>query len=184
MKSRTDIDWSNHKVDVTEHPGVLIHHIRIDGRSLHNVKFINAGGILAVTGDFGNWIFCREFHPSKEGGVSDGYWNEKLRISSVQDSDEWDAEATKRQLIHQLSEYLLDKGETHEDQTTEYYQECISKCDEHEFDYTYYAYREYPSNWDSECVVFVKKTKQSLKCVYDAFDEICRRIKENDANKN
>ena len=40
--------------------------------------------LCVVTGDVGNWMFCREFHPSSKGHVSDYYWVEKLQMSSSQ----------------------------------------------------------------------------------------------------
>lgn len=184
-KNRTSNDWSKHEVAITKFDGVLIHHIKkINGSSDRNVKFINAGGILAVTGDYGNWIFCREFHPSKEGGVSDGYWNEKLKLASCQEPFDFDSEATKEQLKNEFSEYKIDNTIFSEDndfnEKCEYYSKCIELCDEGELDYTHYAYRERPNDVEYEDVVFIKTEKIWLKCVYDAFDEICRRYRENE----
>ena len=50
------------------------------------MTFINSENIMSVTGDWGNWIFCRMFFPSSKNYVSDSYWREKLRIASKQTS--------------------------------------------------------------------------------------------------
>lgn len=175
---RTDIDFEKHEILITKTDEVLIHHLK-KPNTLHNsIKYINCGGILAVTGDYGNWIFCREFHPSADGYVSDGYWYEKLRILSTQDGEEFDGEATKKALQERLNEYKEDYGEDAREEVIEYYEECMNKCDEHELDYTHFAYREQPRGMDYEDVILEKDYKFWLKAVFDGFDEICRRLKE------
>jgi hypothetical protein len=175
---RTGIDFSKHEVIVKQNDECLIHHLKIPTINCHNIKYINCSGILAVTGDFGNWIFCREFHPSKDGYVSNGYWHEKLKILSTQEAMDFDGEATKKALQDKLDEYKQDKGEDANEDVIEYYEECINKCDEHELDYTYYAHREQPNGFDYEDVILIKDYKFWLKAVFDGFDEICRRMKE------
>ena len=69
---RTEVDFSKHVVEITKQEGLFVCYIRVPGTITNSVKFINTNDIMAVTGDFGNWIFCREFHPSATGGVSDG----------------------------------------------------------------------------------------------------------------
>ena len=177
---RTKIDFSKHDVLVTKTDEVLIHYLRKPNTVCDSIKYINCGGILAVTGDYGNWIFCREFHPSKDGYVSDGYWHEKLRILSTQDAMDFDGNATKESLQEKLNEYKNEQGEGADEDVIEYYEECMSKCDEHELDYTHFAYREQPNGMDYDDVVLIKDYKYWLKAVFDGFDEICRRMKEEE----
>jgi len=190
---RTNIDWSKHEVIVTDTPEVKIWYLKKPGTMHDSIKYINCDGILAVTGDYGNWIFCREFHPDAEGGVSDGYWYEKLQISSTQNGMDFDPEETKKELKAKIHEYLEDNGKEWtevidedgdtDDEVFEYYLRCIEKCDESLFDYEYYAYREFPPDLDYDDVVVYKDYKYWLKAVYDGFDEMCRRLKEeNDLN--
>jgi hypothetical protein len=180
---RIGIDFSKHEVIVTKNDNLLIHYLKKPGTTWDSIKFINCDGILAVTGDYGNWIFCREFHPSKDGYVSDGYWHEKLQILSSQQGMEFDGEATKEELRRKIAEHkeevaqdLLEENES----LLEYYEECISLCDDNELDYTYYAYRNLPKGMDYDDVVFLKDYKPWLKAVFDGFDEICRRMKEGE----
>lgn len=181
MKNRTGIDWSKHKLKVIKNDDVLIHTFYQPGTSTHCVKFINTNGIMAVTGDFGNWIFCREFHPSSQGAVSDGYWLEKLQIDSEQEGKEYDADGTADEINNMLNGGIEEYGWTGNDaeQVREYFEECLRLTDD-ELGYTAFAYREYPSFFDSESVIFVKKTKVWLECVFDAFDAICYTLKEQE----
>jgi hypothetical protein len=92
---------------------------------------------------------------------------------------EFDGEATKAALLEKLNEYKEEKGEDADEEVIEYYEECMNKCDEHELDYTHYAYREQPDGFDHEDVIILKEYKFWLKAVFDGFDEICRRLKMN-----
>lgn len=181
---RTGIDFSEHEILVTEQEGLLVHYLCKPNTVMDSIKYINTNGILAVTGDYGNWIFCREFHPSAKGGVSDSYWAEKLQIASVQKARAWDGDATKARLYEELAQYKLECEEEQQEpkeEVIEYYEGCINECDSHEVDYTHYAYGNIPDNWDSESVVFEKEYHCQLKYVFDGFDEICRRMKEQES---
>ncbi len=188
--TRTDIDFSEHIVIETKQDNLLIYDFRIPETQMNRIQFINTNGILAITGDFGNWIFCREFHTSKDGYVSDHYWCEKLQISSTQTYSDYSSKETKEELRRKLKEYIEEqKSEDEnfnehdeENEILEYFKECIRRVDD-ELDYTSYAYREYPDGLDGEDVVFVKEIKYRLKLIFDAFDEMCRRLKENELAK-
>lgn len=176
---RTGIKFHEHEVNVTEFKGAVIHHLKKPNTYTDSIKFINAGGVLAVTGDYGNWIFCREFHPDPKGGVSDGYWEEKLQIASTQNPHEFDKERTRIEIEVMLNGGIKDygwKGDKAEEMK-EYFEECLDRIDD-ELDYKQYAYNNYPSFCDHEIVIFCKKTKYWLNAVFDGFDEICRRMKE------
>lgn len=171
---RTSIDFSKHIVEVSQSEGLLVHHLRIPNSYRNSIKFINTNGIMAVTGDFGNWIFCREFQPSAEGAVSDGYWCEKLGMASTQTYSNFSQKETQLAIQELLStEEDLTEGET------EYLNECLSAVEEGEFDYTRVAYRENVGRFeDAESVPFRKEINVWLSYIFDGFDEICRRMKE------
>lgn len=184
IMNRTGIDFSKHIVEITNQKGLLVHHFRIPGKYINSIKFINTNGIMCVTGDFGNWMFCREFHPSKEGHVSDDYWHEKLRISSCQNASVFDSEATEEYLKEGIKSSLEEYGYTDDKLllAKEYYEECLSYVSYSEFEYTAFAYQNIPSFMDAEEVPFIKDIKHHLKIVFDGFDEICRRMKEDDSS--
>lgn len=186
---RTQIDFSKHEIitlhaDFDSSNDATVHYLKIPGTRMNSIKYMNIGGILAVTGDFGNWIFCREFHPGPKEGVSDGYWHEKLSILSVQEALDFDGEGTKKALQEKLTEYKEEHPEDADEDIIEYYEECMNKCDDHELDYTHFAYREQPRNFDYEDVIIVKDYKPWLKAVFDGFEEICRRMKENEIKQS
>ena len=135
------------------------------------VRFINSCGTLTVNGDFGNWVFNREFHPSKDGKVSRGYWDEKLQIASVQKSHKFSTKQTK-ELLAGFSKQLKEDG--YED-VNEYWIEDLESSVYDELDYTYIAYRQNDSDIDYESIPFGEKRHVWLDIIYDAFNEICRR---------
>ena len=72
--SRTSVDWSDHVLTTSKEGYTLIHTIKKPDTVWDMVTFINTNNIMVVTGDNSNWMFCREFHPSPAGRVSEGYW--------------------------------------------------------------------------------------------------------------
>ena len=171
---RTQVDYSKHEVLVTENEHILIHHLKKPGTGIESVKFINTQGILAVTGDFGNWIFCREFHPSEKSAVSDGYWCEKLQIASSQEPEEFGVEATKKEIIEKLKDRDSGYGKPEREYLKGLYRQLESENNEHW--YITHAYENLPRDWDYESIPLVKRHKFWLKAIFDAFDEICSRM--------
>lgn len=178
MSNRMNIDFSKHELTVTKTDQVTIHHLKRPDTIIYNCKFINTNGVLLVTGDFGNWVFCREFHPSKGGKVSSGYWAEKLHINSEQEGMKFDSESTIKEINQGikggLEEYGYEDNELEEMQ--EYYNNLLDYAECSEWEYTSYAYMEKPSFLDAESVPFVKDIKPNLKAVFDSFEEICKRL--------
>ena len=52
--ARTKIEFEKHEVLVTKTDDCLIHYLKKPNTRCNSIKYINCGGILAVTGDFGN----------------------------------------------------------------------------------------------------------------------------------
>jgi hypothetical protein len=174
---RTGIDFSKHELHlfISKERDERIYNFQIPNRQCCRLVFINSCGIMAVTGDFGNWIFCREFIPTKGGRVSDGYWCEKLQIASTQDSDEFDSDATQKE----IEEYLANPEDPVTEDEKEYLEELLSLLND-EFDYMHYAHREGKGRFsDHERVPTCKRIKPWLLMVFDGFEEICSRVDEN-----
>ena len=176
---RTNVDYSKHVVTETKSDGLLVHHFGEPSTSCNSMTFINTNGIMAVTGDFGNWIFCREFHPSPTGRVSDGYWHEKLRNSSTQDGTVYDSDATQIAVQAEIDGGYADYGYTGTEleEMIEYGKECLELVHD-KYAYELFAHREMPHG-DIESVSCVYKTHVWLEYIFDGFDEICLRMKEN-----
>jgi hypothetical protein len=183
MKNRTGIDFSKHIVLET--------HFKNDNHNIdiwdlkkpysnytNRVRFINSCGTLTVNGDFGNWVFCREFHPSADGFVSDGYWSEKLHISSQQTSAKYDSERTEKAIRKLIKSELKEYGYEGEElrKLKEEFKELLNYVDD-EIEYKCMAFRHL--SIDYELIPFCETRHIWLSIVYDAFDELCRRLKTN-----
>ncbi len=172
-KPETTINWSKHKLKITTNKNVLIHDLKIHNSMQDRVTFINSMGICAVTGDYGNWIFCREFHPSKEGYVSRAYWSEKLKIGSTQQSGAFDSDFA----ISKIDAYLNDEEYEWEEEEKEYLENLKNSAEDGEYAYNAAA-MDYPGNFDSEMIPTGLKRRYWLSAVYDAFNEICTRTRK------
>lgn len=175
---RTGIDFSKHILHITEakNPQVRIADLRLPDSGIDRFVFINSMGVMTVTGDYGNYVFNREFHPSPDGGVSDSYWVEKMSISSYQTLSIFDPEKTEKE----IREHLSDPELSEEDRI--FLEDLLNLIDD-ELSYTHYAYRNFPSGGrfcDCEYIPYCKKLQGQIPFVFDAFDEICRRLKEAD----
>jgi hypothetical protein len=133
---------------------------------------------MSVTGDFGNWIFCREFHPSRNGYVSDNYWIEKLEIYSVQKGRAYDRDGTV-ELLESLDENdLLESGYSAKNiaDIKEYYEDLLSYASDNEFDYLHELYDRKPDCLECDELPIEESIHKRLKIVFDAFEEICKRF--------
>jgi hypothetical protein len=166
---RSGLDFSKHKLKITDQDGLLVHYLKKPDTICDSIKFINTNGIMAVTGDYGNWIFCREFHPSPKSYVSEGYWREKLKISSCQEPSKFDPDKTEEEIKRRLKEDCTEEE-------NDYYNDLLSQIGDGEIKYMYHAYYEAPSSMDAEYIPYVKSVDHWLLCIMDGFDEICRRM--------
>ena len=169
-KRRTNVDFSEHVVTKTESKELLIHYLAKPNTRCCAVKFINTQGIMAITGDYGNWIFCREFHPSHDGFVSAHYWCEKLQISSTQKYSDFSSYETEKDINKRLTD-----DEDLSDEDKEYLNDLLNYVHECEERYMVYAYDNLPKDRDHEFIPLVKKLNPWLEVIFDAFEEICKR---------
>lgn len=167
---RSKLNFKDHNLIVTKEGETLVHYLRKPNTVCDSIKFINTNGIMAVTGDYGNWIFCREFHPSPTGYASDGYWREKLKISSCQEPSKFDPDETEKEIKKRLKE------EDCPAEYTEYYNDLLNHIEDGEINYMYHAYYDAPRNMDAEYIPHVKSVNHWFLCILDGFDEICRRL--------
>lgn len=183
IEKRTTVDFSKHII-IESHYQDGEYNLDVwdfklsDSNYRHRIKFINSCGILAVKGDFGNWIFCREFHPSKDGFVSGGYWDEKLVINSEQEASKYSVEATRKAI------YEFEKEHEDSEEDIKDWIEALKDSVEDETEYVFTAYRETPRDIDYEDVPFEKERHHYLNVIYDAFDEMCKKSRKIMKNKS
>lgn len=171
-KPKTDIDWAKYELHVTKNDAVLIHDLKKPDTAHGRIQFINICGIMAVTGDYGNWIFCREFHPSKDNYVSQRYWLEKLQIASCQKPVNYDADETTKIINERLSKEDLEEDER------EWLEDCLGHVYEGEFWYTSWMIDNKPKWMDNEGLPIGEKINPWLEVIFDGFNEICRRMSD------
>ena len=178
-KKRTNVDFSKHEFNTdvfTNAKGeeINVFELKKPDTNCGRITYVNAKGTLTVSGDYGNWVFCREFHPSADEHVSDHYWIEKLKIYSTQVPGEYSSEDTKAEILGKIEEL---KAEDHndEDEIIKYYNDCLDYVGE-EWEYTKFAYDEVPNGYDHEWVIFNKRLSPQLEIVFDWFEEMCDRI--------
>lgn len=169
-KKRTTVDFSKHEFNTdvfvnSKGEEINVFELKKPNTNCGRITYINAKGTLTVNGDYGNWVFCREFHPDADEHVSDHYWIEKLRIASTQVPGEYNSEDTEKEIREKIEEL---KSEDHddEDDIIKYYTECLDYVDE-EWQYTKFAYDEVPSEYDHEWVIFNKRLSPQLEVVFD-----------------
>lgn len=172
------IDWSKHELLIEDSEEKKIWRLKRPGTCVFQVNFINTEGRLLVTGDYRDWLFCREFHPSPDGHVSFGYWMEKLRTSMGHMDWDLDWDAIQKEIDEFPSRYT-DDDLTVPEEVTDWLRDLETHMDD-KLDYEYCAFREKPSQIDYEDVPYCRKVPIQLDIVFDAFNEICRRLKERE----
>jgi hypothetical protein len=181
-EKRTAVDFSKHILTETHFKDEITGHtldvwdLKVPNTNWYRVVFINSCGVLTVDGDYGRYSFCREFHPSAEGAVSDGYWHEKLRIGNDLEWDRYDAEETEKEIKNLIDGGLEDYGYEGEEleKLKEQFTDLLGYVDD-KIAYEYHAYRDTDID-DYEMIPYVKKHNVRLDIIFDAFDEICRRL--------
>lgn len=172
---RSGVDFATHELLIKQSDGLVVHHLKKPDTMQGNIKFINTTGVLVVTGDYGNWMFCREFHPGEYAGVSDGYFLEKLKMYSCQEPQKYNSEETGKE----IEKMIADTSDEYSTEDKEYLKEILRYTD-NEYEYVYMAHFggvKKPPYRDHEFVPFVKKINPWLEIVFDGFDEVCRRLK-------
>ncbi len=175
MNKRTNIDFSKHEITIIESDGVLIHKFKKPNTIINSLIFINACGVMTVTGDFGNWVFCREFHPTPNSKVDGSYWSEKLRISSVQKSASYDSDETRNRIYEFKQTFEESYGREMNDEEKDWV-ESLEKSADDKYEYIFTAYRETPRTIDTEAVPYGEKRHDWLNAVYDGFEALCEKL--------
>lgn len=175
---RHGFDFTDHVHEIIQDEYVRIDKFKKPNTFFDSIYFINTCGIMTVTGDYNNWVFCREFIPSEINGVSDMYWDEKLRIASSQNSHLFCQNETSKNLNEKIKELEVEKDEFY-NSLIEYYKDCLNHIDS-EFFYTSYAYDNLPDGYDYEYIIKGEVRDIQLSYIYDAFDVICKRLKQKE----
>lgn len=185
---RTQQDWSQHKWrrEVFTNPEgkeITIDHLQKGNSNAHYILFINDTRGLTVRGDYGNWVFCRNFIPSADTeSISGGYWMEKLTIGSTQKFEFLDFECIEQDFKDRFEGWMFenDYNTSQLEEIEEWKNEMLEALEgKDRIDYLYKAYRTpNPIGWSCEDFPHDhKKIPVRLNILFDGFEEICRQMK-------
>ena len=209
---RVKMDWTKHQLNIKKGEFASIHELRKGDSKTERVVFTNIEDHLVVTGDYGQWVFTRNLHPfAGKELLSDHYWVGNLNTSFNDNKigSEYSPELTSESIdesindiVEELKEYFnteaidypgddllgfIDSKEWDDEFIEKKMEEVefFNYIQEHvtdELDYVYRAYRENPSSLDYEAIPFCREIIPQIKIIFDAFEEICRRLLEQQIN--
>lgn len=182
--SRTNTDFNKHILYETHYKNPITGHnldvweLKIPNTVLYRIIFVNSCGVLTVSGDFGRFSFCREFHPSKDGYVSDGYWLEKLKIGNDLVWDRYDSEETEKEIKELIKTGLEEYGYEGKrlKQLKQQLRDLLEYVDD-EVAYKYHAFRG-DIDLDYDMIPICQKESHRLNIIFDAFDYICEKMND------
>ena len=150
----------------------MVHWLKKPNTICGNVKFINIkGDVLVVVGDYGNWVFVGNFTRQKMGMFVIDIGLKKLKNSSTQNPYTFDPEEAKSEIDDLLKEHEW----SHEE--IEFLNSLRQASDLTEGEFVAACYN-YPPGFDTEMMPTGKVYDHSLLVVFDAFEEICKRLSE------
>lgn len=179
--NKTGIDFSKHEFTVQDLGPIMVYKLKKPDTIIHNLTFIVGLGVTTVTGDFGNWVFCREFHPVKNDYISRGYADEKLTILSVQKPYVFDTDTVLKEIDELVEDWEYKFGREPNEEDLEWI-EALRENAHDELDYLYVAHREKIDDIEHEDVPDGEARHRWLEVVYDAFNEMCDRLKQENGN--
>lgn len=185
-RTSVNFDKHEHRVEIfkCKEKEIRVDHFQIGDSRMKYIKFVNTEDTLTVSGDYGNWVFCRPFVPSADGYVSDCYWFEKLRMLSEQKFDILDFDLIQQEIKELIDSGIKERFREDNEKTENaiaWFKELldIAESEDH-IEYTWKAYRDYsmPDFIEYEMIPFTKKIPTWIKIIFDAFDEICNRLEK------
>ena len=135
------------------------------------ICFVIYNGVTTVSGDYGNWVFNKPLHPSKEWlPINIPYLLEKLRMYSTQQPCVWD----EQEALAGVNEWVKCR-ENITDEEIDWAQQLIYSV-ETEHEYIHVAYYNKPESVNTEDVPISKKLNPQLVIVFQAFEHICKKM--------
>lgn len=178
--ARTQTNFENHQLTIKELDGIIIYTFKKPDTIEQQLIFIIGYDVTTVTGDFGNWVFNREFTPALNGTVSDDYWDEKLQSASRQEIEHFDSDDTAEKIMEFCSTFEEKFGREMNEAEGEWIEQLETYADD-EVDYMYMFNKHYPTETlnseDTEILITFARS-HCLKVIYDAFDVMCSRMEK------
>lgn len=158
-----------------------VYDLSLGASSVSRVKFTVGGGHTLVTGDYGTYVFEREFHPHPKGSVSEDYWIGK--IPSNMNSMEYSSKVTM-ELISDLSKNISEYGYD-EDKMGKIVSALLEATNYVENEHDYYHHILYDSDLysllDAEDVPWGKDYNHRMDYIFDAFEKMCSILESRES---
>ena len=170
---------------------IRVDHFKRQDSIVGYVKFVNClcdYPNMTVTGDFGNWSFCRNFIPSPEATkISQGYWIEKASIHSSQDFNKLDMNMIQEDIYDLIDGGLVEWDLDEEDHkhTLDWFRSLLEYAyEDNDFEYRAKAFLDVyrPKCIDYDDIPLHTSIPPQLLCVFDAFELICESMKKKLSN--
>ena len=176
MIKRTNIDFTNFSLTINECE-YLTYVLKNDVGSI--IKFITDDSHLYVVGDYGNWIFNRNFIPVNGGSVLDYYWVRLLRERSTQNPFIFSKHKTcitiDAMIVNIEVNYPNDSQKKID--LIKYFKNSKEYVD-NEQEYLWFV-SEHKPNWYLNDIIVEYDYMYDILVVFDAFEEICRTLPKN-----
>lgn len=148
------------------------------------ILFLVGNGFTAVTGDYSNHIFCREFNPSKSQiGISFGYMLEKYRSQSTQNpTNVYSIQDTKDAIKEFRLDYVDGDLSKLSEEEKDAFDDLLYSAED-ELDYTFQRYRGHRDDivfLDCEVLDPVYDIDIQVQVILNAFITMCKKENETD----
>lgn len=142
--------------------------------------FINHNYWMNVVWDFWCWSFCRRFIPSETEEVWISYFAEKAYIANHSQWIEiFDSDELEKQIKEKIEDFEEQWYEWEElKQIKEYYNDLLKSEDELDYN-CIIRENDMPESLDFEDILEWKVYSSHFIIIYQAFNEMCRRLKNN-----
>lgn len=161
--------FETHTLCKKELDEVTIYNFKRPNSIIFSVNVVTYKGTTSISGDLGNWIFAREFHPVKGEKISRSYYDEKLQMKSTQKTEEYSEKKATEEIEYLKEEY------SDNDEVLDFLEELEELVYDKNELYNY-SYMETPPCLDYEELPTGKVRIERLNLLYDAMDRMCDLI--------
>jgi hypothetical protein len=175
-KKRRDSDFSKHKLEIKKTELMIMHKLFLPEQpNCENVEFYNikdnARGILVVNGAWDKHIFDRAFIPVSGGKVSDLYWAEKCKTKP-----EYNADETYDNIQNYIKTLRKENRGVDIKEDIAFLKEFLKETEDEFIANSFLETTRYDDFL--EPYELLAYSKSFLNPIFDAFEEICRRLPE------
>ena len=181
MRTRKNMDFSKCELTIHRDEYVTIHKLHKDTSPTFNIDFINTNGVCVITGTCGEWVLSDNLLPKPGSRICDDYWAKKLSSHETgQEAYEFSKQFTKDAIVEDIKSVNHSYEEEDYRTVMDYFVGCLECLEESQLEYEHFAINELPDCMECESIVIARSIKKDVLYIFDVFEEICRRLKEQE----